>query len=130
MIYIAKNYTLFEVLLALQSIDDYNKNLIEFEAAGAHAIKFRNDVNHRGKGAYGGESGPLWNGNMISYDSSPFCIAHDLTSIMRFGMEVRRVTEWESLTERIQKANTVAKDKNNVSNNLSNGLFKNKSLGK
>lgn len=60
-------------------LDDYNKNLREFEEAGAHAIKFRNDVNHRGKGAYGGEIGPLWGGQMISYDSSPELIAYNLS---------------------------------------------------
>lgn len=52
-------------------LDDYNKNLIEFEDAGAHAIKFHNDVNMRGLGAFGGEAGPIWNGDVVHYDVCP-----------------------------------------------------------
>lgn len=63
-------------------LDDYNKNLREFEAAGAHAIKFRNDVNHQGKGAYGGECGPLWEGAMVSYNSSSENIVKHLVEIV------------------------------------------------
>lgn len=63
-------------------VDDYNKNLVEFEAAGAHSIKFRNDVNHQGRGAYGGEAGPLWSGNIVSYDSSPSLICDSLVSMI------------------------------------------------
>lgn len=63
-------------------VDDYNKNLREFEVAGARSIKFRNDVNHQGKGAYGGEMGPLWNGAIISYDSTPHAIAFELGELL------------------------------------------------
>ena len=59
-------------------MDDYNKNLFEFEAAGAHGIKFRNDVNHQGIGAFGGDVGPLWDGHLIAYDMSPETIAYNL----------------------------------------------------
>lgn len=48
-------------------IDDYNKNLREWEDAGGTAIKFINDINNRGLGAYGGEKGSLWNGFSVSY---------------------------------------------------------------
>lgn len=63
-------------------LDDYNKNLHEFAAAGGRSIKFRNDVNHQGRGAYGGEAGPLWAGDMVSYDSSPDEIAEQLSAIL------------------------------------------------
>lgn len=63
-------------------LDDYNRNLREFEAAGANAVKFRNDINHRGEGAYGGEKGALWAGNMVNYDSSPEEICAQLEAIM------------------------------------------------
>lgn len=88
-------------------IDDYNKNLIEFEAAGGQPVKFRNNVNHRGQGAYGGESGPLWNGRMISYDSSPSQIASDLRSIVQLGLDIHRTPEGESLSDKITKANVI-----------------------
>lgn len=52
-------------------IDDYNKNLYEFEAAGGTSIKFHNDVNHRGLGEFGGSKGNLWEGAIVHYDSSP-----------------------------------------------------------
>lgn len=63
-------------------LDDYNRNLREFEAAGANAVKFRNDINHRGEGAYGGEKGSLWTGRMVNYDSSPEEICTQLETIM------------------------------------------------
>ena len=40
-------------------IDDYNKNLNEWRDSGGNAIKFINDINNRGLGAYGGEKGCL-----------------------------------------------------------------------
>lgn len=51
-------------------IDDYNKNLKEWQAAGGTAIKFINDINNRGLGAYGGEKGALWSGMSIAYNQS------------------------------------------------------------
>ena len=81
-------------------IDDYNKNLYEFETAGGHSIKFRNDVNHQGKGSYGGEKGPLWNGNIVSYDSSPSEIAEQLSSCLELGK-----TLYEPLSSKITSAN-------------------------
>ncbi len=80
-------------------LDDYNKNLFEFEVAGAHSIKFRNDVNHQGRGAYGGESGPLWGGALVSYNSSPEVIATYLACVM--GLEKMRA---EPLEEQIAGA--------------------------
>lgn len=66
-------------------IDDYNRNLREFEAAGGKAIKFQNDINHRGEGAYGGEKGALWQGDIISHHLSPAALCEQLESIMGLG---------------------------------------------
>lgn len=51
-------------------IDDYNKNLREWENAGGLSIKFVNDINNRGLGAYGGETDQLWDGESVSYNQS------------------------------------------------------------
>ena len=79
-------------------LDDYNKNLHEFKAAGANAIKFRNDINHQGKGAYGGEKGALWSGAMVSYDAPPEEIAKQLAELVFMDKEKR-----PSLGETISK---------------------------
>lgn len=63
-------------------LDDYNKNLIEFEDAGAHAIKFHNDVNMRGLGAFGGEAGPIWSGDVVHYDAAPEEFAMQLANVV------------------------------------------------
>ena len=49
-------------------LDDYNKNLKEWQAAGGRAIKLINNINNRGLGAYGGDIGNLWDGESVSYD--------------------------------------------------------------
>lgn len=51
-------------------IDDYNKNLSEWRQQGGTAIKFINDVNDRGLGAYGGEKGNIWDGERVYYNDS------------------------------------------------------------
>lgn len=66
-------------------MDDYNKNLYEFQDAGACSIKFHNDVNMRGKGAFGGDTGPLWSGNIVHYDSAPKTFASDLALMVCDG---------------------------------------------
>lgn len=55
-------------------IDDYNKNLSEWRQRGGTAIKFINDINDRGLGAYGGEKGNLWDGLRIRHDESAMAI--------------------------------------------------------
>ena len=45
-------------------LDDYNKNLEEWEAEGGRGIKFINEINHKGL------IGPLWEGDTIHYELS------------------------------------------------------------
>lgn len=86
-------------------VDDYNKNLHEFEAAGARSIKFRNNINHQGKGAYGGEKGALWGGQIISYDAAPAAIAYDLSLMVYLGYELYGNKCREPLKDKIANAN-------------------------
>ena len=53
-------------------LDDYSRNLLEWEEAGGTALKFINELNGRGW------NGSNFNGNRIYYDESPEKIAHDL----------------------------------------------------
>ena len=43
-------------------IDDYNKNLDEWQHYGGHSVKFVNNINHRGL------HGELWQGDLIYHD--------------------------------------------------------------
>lgn len=51
--------------------DDYNKNLREWQRNGGTSIKCINNINNKGKGAYGGEVGNLWEGTAISNCIAP-----------------------------------------------------------
>lgn len=69
-------------------IDDYNKNLNEWQRAGGTAIKFINDINNRGLGAYGGEKGNLWSGLSIEHNQSSMDICLQIekySQIARYG---------------------------------------------
>lgn len=46
-------------------IDDYNKNLEEWQAAGGLAVKAKNNINHKGL------VGELWKGQLIDITDSP-----------------------------------------------------------
>lgn len=97
-------------------VDDYNKNLLEFEAAGAHSIKFHNDINHQGKGAYGGEIGPLWEGQIIHYNDDPAEITYELSLMVRLGWEVYE-DKHESLSRKIAQANDKVQEVPSAPNN-------------
>lgn len=64
-------------------IDDYNKNLRDWSAAGGHSIKFQNDINNKGLGAYGGESGHIWDGECIKYNDNPTQICVSIEYAMK-----------------------------------------------
>lgn len=79
-------------------IDDYNKNLNEWRTAGGNAVKFVNDVNDRGLGAYGGEKGRLWDGERIRYDQSSMeiCLQIEaLSGIERTGEKAHALYGFE-----------------------------------
>ena len=76
-------------------LDDYNKNLYEFEHAGGRGIKFHNDVNHRGLGAFGGSKGNLWQGDIVHFSDSLKKICSDLENCVCKG---------KSLTNKISTA--------------------------
>ena len=69
-------------------LDDYNKNLYEFEYAGGRGIKFHNDVNHRGLGAFGGSKGNLWQGDIVHFSDSPAKICADLEMSISRGKSI------------------------------------------
>ena len=62
-------------------IDDYNKNLREWAKNGGQSIKFINDINNKGLGAYGGEIGNIWRGASIRYDQNPLDLCMDIEAI-------------------------------------------------
>ncbi len=59
-------------------LDDYNRPLREWAAAGGVSIKCHNNINQRGTGAYGGDRGNLWTGPIIHVDDRPEDIFEDL----------------------------------------------------
>lgn len=73
-------------------IDDYNKNLNEWQNAGGTAVKFINDVNNRGLGAYGGEKGKLWGGPSIRYDQSSMDICLQIEQLCGIERQGEKAT--------------------------------------
>lgn len=57
-------------------LDDYNKNLEEWQAAGGHPIKLVNNINHKGL------NGPLWTGECVYERDSAEKIVEDLKTMM------------------------------------------------
>ncbi len=57
-------------------LDDYNKNLREWQSAGGFSVKMVNEINDRGT------YGPLWSGNRIRHDFSAERICEDLRTII------------------------------------------------
>lgn len=74
-------------------LDDYNKSLREWEAAGGHAVKCHNNINQHGLGAYGGDRGELWEGAMIHTRDRPEMIAAELARHMDLDFDLQRVVE-------------------------------------
>lgn len=70
-------------------IDDYNKNLFEWRRSGGTAIKFINDINNKGLGAYGGEKGHLWNRESIHYNASAMEICLQIEQYVGISTDTR-----------------------------------------
>lgn len=65
-------------------IDDYNKNLQNWENEKGIAIKFINNINHKGKGRYGGDINKLWEKGKIHYKSDPAEIGYQIMELIRY----------------------------------------------
>ncbi len=70
-------------------LDDYNKSLREWEAAGGSAIKCHNNINQHGLGAYGGGRGELWEGDIVHTRDRPELISAELSQHMQFAFDPR-----------------------------------------
>lgn len=57
-------------------LDDYNHGLEAFIQDGGSGIKFKNNINHKGK------IGTLWQGDIISYEETPQHIVSHIAKIM------------------------------------------------
>lgn len=68
-------------------IDDYNKNLTEWEKAGGTPIKCHNDINQLGK------SGPLWEKRMVHTRDLPEMISAELLQYMGLPYDPQRVID-------------------------------------
>lgn len=88
-------------------VDDYNKNLNEWKKAGYNAIKFVNDINDQGKGAYGGEKGELWQGERINYKTSVGNLVKKITNLM--GVEY--ILSAQEIDNEINKIKSVRNEK-------------------
>lgn len=63
-------------------IDDYNVNLEQWKDKGGTSIKFVNNINHQGKGRYGGDVGKLWEHEILRYDMKPKEIVLNIEEII------------------------------------------------
>ena len=72
-------------------LDDYSKNLVEWESAGGVAIKFRNELNGRGWNGYN------FRGHTVFFDQEPEELAHDLLVIL--GIIEEKKAQPDILTE-------------------------------
>ena len=67
-------------------IDDYNKNLDEWQHYGGHSIKFVNNINHKGL------VGELWQGDLIHHDKPAAETIQDLKE--------QGVGKWQNIIKR------------------------------
>ncbi len=74
-------------------LDDYNKSLRDWEAAGGSAIKCHNNINQHGLGAYGGGRGELWMGDMVHITDRPEMISAELSQHMWISYDICRVAD-------------------------------------
>jgi len=79
-------------------LDDYNKGLFEFQAAGGKAIKCHNNINHKGLGRHGGQKGKLWADCIVHTDDLPIMIASELSAHMDMHFDFNPILEAYDLT--------------------------------
>ena len=60
-------------------LDDYNKNLRDWESYGGKAIKLVNDINDHGI------TSPKWQGRRVRYDQTPDLIKSQILDVIRGG---------------------------------------------
>ncbi len=63
-------------------LDDYNKNLEQFQTAGGSSIKCKNNINHKGL------IGPLWQGGILDNAKPPDAIADNLSKLMELPQKI------------------------------------------
>lgn len=63
-------------------LDDFNKNLREWQQSGRRSIKCKNNINMGGTGHYGGDVGSIWDGAICSNQGSPIDILTNLEQLM------------------------------------------------
>ena len=71
-------------------IDDYNKNLLEWQKAGGTSVKAKNNINHKGL------HGELWKGDLIDITDTAESIVEHMTKIIvsrEKGIEENRYNE-------------------------------------
>ena len=71
-------------------IDDYNKNLFEWQKAGGTSVKAKNNINHKGL------HGELWKGDLIDITDTAESIVERMTKIIvsrEKGIEENRYNE-------------------------------------
>lgn len=78
-------------------IDDYNANLEDWQHNGGTSIKFVNDINDRGLGAYGGEVGHKWTGEKIYFDNQPEIIKEKIEEYMYFVEKIYDINSSSNL---------------------------------
>lgn len=71
-------------------VDDYNKNLLEWQKAGGTSVKAKNNINHKGL------HGELWKGDLIDITDTAESIVERMTKIIvsrEKGIEENRYNE-------------------------------------
>lgn len=79
--------------------DDYNKNLNEWSDYGGQAVKAKNNINHKGLGAYGGEVGKLWQGNIVDIMKSPQSVSNGLAQVITTANGIKAEVNTDTTAE-------------------------------
>ena len=74
-------------------LDDYNRNLNVFLYDGGSVIKCHNNINQKGLGSFGGESGRMWLGSMVHTEDKPELIAAELAHHMGLEYDLSKVVQ-------------------------------------